>query len=93
MNYLDLEGPLVSSVLKFIEGVHIGARALHFLTLNGLAISLAYPSGEEGGNFLIQMISACLRYRGGRGDGSSALWLRPRAATSTSSTHLKNCHQ
>ena len=24
--------------------------------------SLAYPSGEEGGKFLVQMISTCLRY-------------------------------
>jgi hypothetical protein len=25
-------------------------------------LNLAYPSGEEGGNFLVQMISTCLRY-------------------------------
>ncbi len=33
--------------------------------LYGLAISLAYRSGEEGGNFLVQMISTCLRYAWG----------------------------
>jgi hypothetical protein len=27
-----------------------------------MAKSLAYPSGEEGGNFLVQMISTCLHY-------------------------------
>ncbi len=35
-----------------------------------MAESLAYPSGEEGGNFLVQMISTCipsLRGRGGVG--------------------------
>jgi hypothetical protein len=42
-----------------------------------LAISLDYPSGEEGGNFLNQMISTCLRYAyrkgsGGGGGGGSA---------------------
>jgi hypothetical protein len=29
--------------------------------------SLAYPSGEEGGNILVQMIFTCLCYEGGRG--------------------------
>ncbi len=33
----------------------------------GLAVSLAYPSGEEGGSFLVQMISTCLPSRRGRG--------------------------
>jgi hypothetical protein len=28
----------------------------------GLAAPLAYPSGEEGGNFLVQIISICLCY-------------------------------
>ncbi len=31
--------------------------------------SLAYPSGEEGGKFLVQMISTCLRYTQRRGGG------------------------
>ncbi len=35
----------------------------------GLAESLAYPSMEEGSNFLIQMISTCLPSRRGRGAG------------------------
>ncbi len=39
----------------------------------GLAVSLAYPSGEEEGNFLVQMISTCLRYAY-RGGGVGTLW-------------------
>ncbi len=41
----------------------------------GLAVSLAYPSGEEGGNFLVQMISTfpspCVEGGGGVG----TLWV------------------
>ncbi len=39
----------------------------------GMAVSLAYPSGNEGGNFILQMISTCLRYdqRNGGGRGGS----------------------
>jgi hypothetical protein len=37
--------------------VHIGARGL----AKSLAL-VAYPSGEDGGNFLVQMISTCLCY-------------------------------
>ncbi len=41
-------------------GVHIRARSLHVLNfLYGLAESLAYPSGEKGGNIRVQMISTC----------------------------------
>jgi hypothetical protein len=36
-------------------------------------ISFAYPSGEEGGNLLVQMISTCLRCARG-GGGVSTLW-------------------
>jgi hypothetical protein len=61
-----LEAPGVGSAFLFIGEVHIGARALHVLNLihviYGLAISLAYPSGEEGGNFLVQMIFTCRPY-------------------------------
>ncbi len=32
-----------------------------------MAIFTAYPSGEEGGNFLVQMIATCLRYAYGGG--------------------------
>ncbi len=32
-----------------------------------VAISLAYPSGEEWGNFLVQIMSTCLSYAGGGG--------------------------
>jgi hypothetical protein len=65
---LTREPPRVSSALLFIGGNHIGATALHVLNLIG---SLAYPSGDEGSNFLVQMISTCFRYayrwrRGGR---------------------------
>jgi hypothetical protein len=41
----------------------------------GLATSLAYPSGEEGDNFLVLMISTCLRYtlrKRGRGSAHCA---------------------
>jgi hypothetical protein len=31
--------------------------------------SLAYPSGEEGGKFVVQIISTCLRYTQRRGGG------------------------
>jgi hypothetical protein len=31
--------------------------------------SLAYPSGEEGGKFLVQIISTCLRYVERKGGG------------------------
>ncbi len=33
----------------------------------GLPQSFAYPSGEEGGNFLVQMIFTCLRYTSRKG--------------------------
>ncbi len=43
----------------------------------GLAVSLAYPSGKVGRNFLVQMISTCLPSRRGRGVGVGVgtLWL------------------
>jgi hypothetical protein len=65
-----LEGPL-SSALSVIGGVHIGAKALHVLNLIWLALSLSYPSGEEGGNFLVQMISTCVPSREGGAWGSA----------------------
>jgi hypothetical protein len=34
-----------------------------------LAVSLAYPSGEKGGKFLVQMISTWLRNTTGKGGG------------------------
>ncbi len=37
-----------------------------FDIVGGLAISLAYPSGEERGNFPVQMISTCLATPRGR---------------------------
>jgi hypothetical protein len=42
-----------------MEGVHIGARALH-VNLYSLAKYLVYPSRKEGGNFFVQMIFICL---------------------------------
>jgi hypothetical protein len=39
----------------------------------GLAKSLAYPSGEEGGSFLVQMIFTCLRLHIEGGGGVGAL--------------------
>jgi hypothetical protein len=54
----------------------MGARVLLVLNLMwfGLAIPLAYPSGEEGDNFLVQMISTCVATRRGRGEGFGTLW-------------------
>ncbi len=37
----------------------------------GLAVSLAYPSGEDGGKFQVQMISTRLPSRRERGGGSA----------------------
>ncbi len=39
-------------------------------------VPLAYPSGEEGGNFLVQIISylPSLRLEGGGGAGVGNLW-------------------
>jgi hypothetical protein len=39
--------------------------------------SLAYPSGEEGGKSLVQMISTCLRYTQRRGGGDPRPVLQP----------------
>jgi hypothetical protein len=50
---------------SFIGGVHIGARY-------GLAKLFAYPSGEEGGYFLVQIISICLPSRTEEGGWGSA---------------------
>ncbi len=55
----------VSSALSPIGGVHI-----NLILFGGLAISLAYLSGEEGGILLVQMISTCLccaKWKGGGG--------------------------
>jgi hypothetical protein len=46
--------------------------------------SLAYPSGEEGGKFLFQMISTCLRYVEKKGGGY------PRRVVSTQSSQALN---
>jgi hypothetical protein len=48
-------------------------RCLTF-SLYGLAISLAYRSGEDGGIFLVQMIYTCRR--GAKGGGGSASYGR-----------------
>jgi hypothetical protein len=42
-----------------------------------LAISLAYPSGEEGGIFLVQIIFNFLRGAERKGEGVSTLWHVP----------------
>jgi hypothetical protein len=60
--YVDIEGPLSwfsTFALSLIGGVHIG-----------LAISLAYPSGEEGGILLVLPAFTVLR---GRGEGVGTL--------------------
>ncbi len=43
------------------RGVHFGARTLFDINWYGLAISLSYPSGEEGGILQVQLISTCRR--------------------------------
>ncbi len=52
--------PWVSSALSFIRGVHVSARALQVLNLIWFGC-IAHLS-QWGGNFLVQMISICLRY-------------------------------
>jgi hypothetical protein len=61
-NELTRGPPELVQSFRFIGGVHIGTRVLHVLNLVWFAVSLAYPSGEEGGNFLVQVISTCLCY-------------------------------
>ncbi len=51
-------------------------RCLRF-NLYGLAISLAYPSGEEGGILLLQMISTTGSLRGGAASCGSIFPLEP----------------
>ncbi len=49
-----------------------GGTSTYILHLSGLAESLAYPGGEDGVDFLVQMISTCLpSLRGRRGWGSA----------------------
>jgi hypothetical protein len=69
---------LVSSELSFIGGVYIGARALLEINLIYciLAISLAYPSGEEWGLLHVQMIYLPSRLEEG-GRGVSTLCEKP----------------
>ncbi len=57
----DNRGVPLSYFSTFAERESIGARALLDINLYDLAISLAYPSVEEGGILLIQMISTCRR--------------------------------
>ncbi len=66
----------VSSTHSFIGGVHIGARALHVPNLI-LFGCIARLSQWRGGNFLVQMISTCLRYARRKGAGVSTLWVPP----------------
>jgi hypothetical protein len=56
--------------------VHIGARALHVLNLLGFGSPIPVP-GEEGGNFLVKMISNCLPSRRGRGGGGRHPLIKP----------------
>ncbi len=67
----------ISDILSFIGGVHFGAITLHVLNWYGLAVSLAYPSGEKGSNFPVQMISTCLATRRERGEGVGTLCPSP----------------
>jgi hypothetical protein len=55
-------GFLVSLVLSFIGGVHIGARALHVLNLKWFGYIAHLSQWGEGGNFLVQMIFFFVSY-------------------------------
>ncbi len=58
-----------------LKGVaHIGARAslIIYSNLYGLAISLAYLSGEEGGLLLVHIKTTCLRRHPKEREGESA---------------------
>ncbi len=57
------------TVLSFIGGVHIGARALHVIIWYGLAVSLA--SGKERGNILVKWFLPAFATRRGGGGGSA----------------------
>jgi hypothetical protein len=70
---IETEG---SSIL-LIGVAHIGARALLLIVIfyMDLAISLAYPRGEEVGLFIVHLKNTCLRDALG-GGGVSTLWPR-----------------
>ncbi len=48
-----------------------------------MAKSLAYPSGEEGDNFIVQMISTYLRYAKRKGGGSAPCAPTPKETPSS----------
>ncbi len=54
--------PRVKSALSFIGEVHIGVRALNVLNLIWFGYIARLSQWGGGGNFLVQMISTCLRY-------------------------------
>jgi hypothetical protein len=54
-----------------------------------MAESLTFPSGEERGNFLVQMISTCLPSRRGRGLWVGTLWVPPTTPSLVFSTHAR----
>ncbi len=57
---------------------------LWWISTSILTYALAYPSGEEGGNFLVQMIFTCRRtMRRGKGRGSAPCGRAPKRATAT----------
>jgi hypothetical protein len=61
-NELTRGPPELISALSFIGGDHIGARGLHVLNLKWFGYIARLSQWEGGGNFLVQMISTCLRY-------------------------------
>jgi hypothetical protein len=64
---------LVNAAFSFKGGVHIGEKALLDIIWYDLAISLAYPSGDEEGFFLKWFLPALDALRGwGGGGGKSA---------------------
>ncbi len=75
MNYV--EGPLVSSALSFIWGVHIGARALHVINLIWIGYIPCQSQWGEGDQFprSNDFYLPSLSVWGGGGVGT--LWMRP----------------
>jgi hypothetical protein len=73
---INMESQLSKFIISLIGGSHIDARTLldiQYSIIDGLAISLAYPSGEKGGLLLVHMKTTCLRGAYRKGGGESTL--------------------
>ncbi len=70
-----------------------GNKLTFFYSVNliySLAISLAYPSGEEGGNFFVKCFLPAFAKRRGRGEGARSLWCRVGTSVNPS-TNIYQC--